>query len=271
MIVRGVHVDESRVSELHARMVASVCRVPRTAIDTLVVDFLAERYLDAKADVLTSGFLWEVIWQENIERRAITESTFLEECAWVILSAGMRDSVVRARFGDITSAFLCWRSADLIVANAHECRVRALRSFNHRGKIDAIVAAAAIVRESGIDALLEEVARSPEAALLRFPYIGPTTCRHLAKNLGADVAKPDRHVKRITMAVEYCCVDHMCADIAERVGERVAVVDVVLWRFATLHHDYVDHFKTPEEIGALRFGGARSEAASDLRNRSEVF
>src|SRR5204862_28581 len=36
--------------------------------------------------------------------------------------------------------------------------------------------------------------------LTRCPYIGPVTCWHLAKNVGMDVVKPDRHLVRMAQA-----------------------------------------------------------------------
>lgn len=61
------------------------------------------------------------------------------------------------------------------------------------------------------------------------PWIGKITKYHLAKNLGADVAKPDRWLVRLAEA-EGDTVDGLCQRLARETGDRVATVDVVLWR-----------------------------------------
>jgi hypothetical protein len=64
------------------------------------------------------------------------------------------------------------------------------------------------------------------------PYIGPVTWRHLAKNVGVAVAKPDRHLVRLSIALGRSSVDELCHEIAELVADPVSVVDVVLWRWS---------------------------------------
>jgi hypothetical protein len=65
---------------------------------------------------------------------------------------------------------------------------------------------------------------------------------HLAKNLGLPVAKPDRHLVRIAGAAGYPNVDALCKDISEITQHPPSVVDVVLWRFATIQPSYLDSF-----------------------------
>jgi hypothetical protein len=74
----------------------------------------------------------------------------------------------------------------------------------------------------------------PEPFLRSLPYIGQVTWRHLAKNLGADVAKADRHLARLAQATGRS-VDALCGEIADWLGEPTAVVGVVLWRWSVLH------------------------------------
>ena len=69
------------------------------------------------------------------------------------------------------------------------------------------------------------------------PWIGPITKYHLARNLGIDVAKPDRHLVRLAKRFGYnesTGVQQMCEELAERTRDRIGVVDVVLWRYANL-------------------------------------
>lgn len=53
--------------------------------------------------------------------------------------------------------------------------------------------------------------------------------RHLAKNLGCDVVKPDRWLERLA-AAEGTTPHLLCNRLAYASGDRIATVDVVLWR-----------------------------------------
>jgi thermostable 8-oxoguanine DNA glycosylase len=63
------------------------------------------------------------------------------------------------------------------------------------------------------------------------PYIGSITAVHLAKNLGFNVAKPDRHLVRLSRQFGYICAADLCSDIAKDTGEQVKVIDLALWRY----------------------------------------
>jgi hypothetical protein len=79
------------------------------------------------------------------------------------------------------------------------------------------------------------------------------TWRHLAKILGAPVAKADRHLVRLDAAAGRPSADVMCDVIGRWIGEPVAVVDIVLWRWSVLHaqdcrepRDGLPHRPTPQ-------------------------
>ena len=69
---------------------------------------LASVYLNAKERVIQAGFADEIDWQEEVSLEDVDEHTFLRECAWVVLSAGFREGILRRRFQDISKAFLEW-------------------------------------------------------------------------------------------------------------------------------------------------------------------
>lgn len=195
---------------------------------------LTDAYLIAKEIVIAAGYSDEIRWQESVRLEDVTESDFLAEHGYVALCSGMRQAVVRRKFPGIAEAFEQWPSAQFVVAHADACRERALAQFNHRGKIGAMIAAATIVVSEGFSRLKPLIAENALAQLRRFPYIGPVTVYHLAKNLGASVAKPDRHLVRIAEATGYDDVQTLCMRLSEECGDPVPVVDIVLWRFATL-------------------------------------
>jgi hypothetical protein len=77
--------------------------------------------------------------------------------------------------------------------------------------------------------------------------MGPATSHHLAKNIGLDVVKADRHLLRIAEKAGYNCPDELCETISEYVGDKKSVVDVVIWRFAATQSNYLDFFVTRDQ------------------------
>lgn len=203
---------------------------------------LAAVYLDAKRKVLDSGYAYEVDWQDDRSIRGLSESDFLSEAAWVVLSAGMREAVIRKLFPRVSRAFFNWTSAQAIVRNEAKCRADALRVFNHKGKINALIQIAATVHALGYNTVQKRLAADGLAFICELPYMGPATSYHLAKNLGLDVVKPDRHLLRVAKATSFPTPDELCRTIAAFTGERLSVVDLVIWRYATLDRQYVQHF-----------------------------
>ena len=195
---------------------------------------LARAYVHAKRSVLAAGFGWEILWQRSRLRTALSETVLLRETAWVILSSGMRETVIRSKFPAISASFLDWRSATDIARSAESCFQGAMRHFGSELKIKAICTVAATVTQKGFDRIVDEVQADPLTALQQFPFIGPITCFHLAKNLGIPVAKPDRHLSRLAECCGYSDTQAFCSTIAQFTGDPIDVVDIVLWRFAII-------------------------------------
>ena len=206
------------------------------------LDRLVTLYLSAKEYVAYSGYDVEIEWQASVELGNVTETVFLQEAAWVVLSAGFRESVVRRCFRSLSRAFLDWESAEAIVTNRGDCEREALAVFGNRRKIDAITEIARRVAEEGIEHVKAEIQRKGVAYLQEFPFVGPVTSFHLAKNLGIDVVKPDRHLVRMATLSGHESPFAMCSRVASAVGDSVAVVDLVLWRYATLNGAYETEF-----------------------------
>jgi hypothetical protein len=195
---------------------------------------LARAYVQAKRVVLASGFGWEIVWQRSRPSAGLSERALLREAAWVILSAGMRETVIRSKFPAISESFLDWRSAAEIAGSAESCFHAAIKHFGNELKIKAICTVAATVAQKGFDRIVEEVHADPLNALRQFPFIGAVTSFHLAKNLGIPFAKPDRHLARLAECCGCSNTQALCRDIAQFTGDPIDVVDVVLWRFATI-------------------------------------
>lgn len=195
------------------------------------IDQLVHAYLAAKRVVLNSGYAHEIAWQSA--PGPLTPEMFVREAAWVILCTGMSEAVINRLFPEFIDQ-LEGLSPDWLALNAATARKRALRIFGHERKIESILRIADTVRTLGPDGLSQNM-QNPEPFLLGLPYIGPVTWRHLAKNLGMPVAKADRHLTRFAKNAGRASVDELCAEISAWLGDPIPVVDIVLWRWSTLH------------------------------------
>lgn len=185
--------------------------------------------------VKNSPYADEPIWQSDVLETDFTESDFLREYAWVVLNSGFRESVVRSKFEYISLCFCDWESADEIIASQDQCVASALSSFANRRKLLAITSVARIIQVSGWDNLHKELNSDPLPAIEALPFMGKVTSRHLAKNIGIDCSKPDRHLARAATKFGYDTADLMCRDIGNRFSLNLAVVDIILWRYISEH------------------------------------
>lgn len=192
----------------------------------------ASYYVHARNVVECLGYMPEIEWQIAQDPSAITESEFLREAAWVVYCSGFRESVVRKYFDYLSLSFCDWESAESIVENSSGCVTAAMQVLRHERKHQAVVEIARNVAQLGFDEIKRRVQSAPLRALQGLPFIGPVTVLHLAKNLGFDVAKPDRHLVRLPRLLGYSEVYEMCRSIADFTGDPLRVVDLVLWRYS---------------------------------------
>ena len=188
-------------------------------------------YRKAKREVLSLGYAYEITWQQNQSPLLVGEQEFLREAAWVVYCSGFRESVVRRYFDFISLCFCDWQSAHEIAEKRHQCVTAAMQVMRNRRKHEAVAEIAARVAASGFESFKERLIAEPIETLRALPFIGSVTSLHLAKNLGFDVAKPDRHMLRLQASLGFSDVGAMCNAIAKESGDPVRVVDVVLWRY----------------------------------------
>ncbi|MCE5187410.1 MAG: hypothetical protein LLF76_14920 [Planctomycetaceae bacterium] len=203
---------------------------------------LATAYVDVKRKLIDDGFAGEIDWQESLSFGKISEREFIREAAWVILSAGMSERVIRRIFSKISDAFLNWESAALIRSSNSKCEKRALKVFGNRRKITAILKLTDRILLEGFETLRKKIEVGGVEYIRTLPFMGPATSQHLAKNIGINTAKADRHLSRIAKRANFSCPNDLCQYISNCVGDNVAVVDLVLWRFATITPNYLEYF-----------------------------
>lgn len=191
-------------------------------------------YREAEEAVIQAGYGWEVEWQKNRSLYLFSEQDLLREAAWVILCSGFRESSVRKRFNFISLCFCDWEAAQEISLRRERCISTAMSSFRNEAKLHAIARVAEMIEEAGFAHIRQAIFVDPIRELQKFPFIGPITSWHLAKNLGLNVAKNDRHLSRLARELGYSDAHDLCGHISELTGQSRAVVDVTLWRFAVL-------------------------------------
>ncbi len=163
------------------------------------------------------GFRSDFDWAESVVFPACPED-LTGEYAFVVVNSGMKATVARGIYDRLWPAILAGRSAST--------------EFGHQGKCAAIDRGW-LEREAWYAA----AAQLTGAPLVEWcgtrPWVGPITKWHLAKNLGADVAKPDRWLVRLAESHGET-VEGLCDRLAKDLGWRVGTVDVVLWRACAL-------------------------------------
>lgn len=175
----------------------------------------AKQYMDIKQWLINEGYDGEIDWQTNLQP-CKSAYDFHGETCWVILNSGMKEQIARQIWNKIKDA---WASG-----------IDIAEVFKHKGKVAAIK----LVTET-YEKLFENYQNAGNKIeyLKTIPFIGKITCYHLAKNLGHDCVKPDRHLVRI--ANDYNMTpDQLCEKISKETGDKKCVVDIVLWRAANL-------------------------------------
>lgn len=176
-------------------------------------------YLTLRERIIAAGFEHDVAWAETV-RAPLTASAFADEYIWVVLNSGMKNTV---------ACTIADRVYPTIQAGGSARDV-----FRHPGKAAAIDHVWML--RHCFFARFQMVKADPTAIVAfcrTLPWIGAITCWHLAKNYGADVAKPDRWLVRVAERSGET-VDGLCRRLSADTGDRIGTVDLVIWRSCTL-------------------------------------
>lgn len=173
-------------------------------------------YMAIKGQLILDGYGDEIKWQTELEP-CTSESLFRDEAIWVILNSGMREQIARIIHGRVWHAYNNGQNISEV--------------FGHKGKVAAIKY---ILKN--YYSLFDGYVKSDNKIeyLQEIPFIGTITKYHLAKNLGHDCVKPDRHLVRIAKEYGFNNCNEMCDKLSAETGDKVSVVDIVIWRAANL-------------------------------------
>lgn len=174
-----------------------------------------ERYQELRAAIIAEGYGDEVDWAQTVKAPEDADD-FAGQAIWVILCSGMKAQIARKIEAKVWHAI----KNDLPVAVV----------FGHKGKAAAIDT---IWRDRQRLFAAFNAADDKVEWCATLPWIGQITKWHLAKNFGVDCAKPDIHLSRL--AAHYKTTPaKLCADLAAITGDRIATVDLVIWRACNL-------------------------------------
>lgn len=176
----------------------------------------SDEYIELKRQIIALGFADEIAWAANIQP-CTSADDFAIEFTFVVCNSGMKAQIARRIFERIR------------LAQDHEESAHTV--FGHKGKASAIDAMWAGREEKFHEFSMLDSDAARVDFLATLPWIGQITKWHLAKNLGVNCCKPDRHLVRIAAASNETPAE-LCERIAEDLGDKVAVVDLVIWRAA---------------------------------------
>lgn len=153
----------------------------------------------------------DIRWSENVAPPANADD-FASEAIFVICNSGMKNTIARKIYDKVMAALQDGKTASTV--------------FGHAGKSAAIDDI-----WSRREALLADYHAATDKVEFceSLPWIGSITKFHLAKNFGANVAKPDVHLQRLADR-EGCTAQALCERLAAASGYRAATVDLILWR-----------------------------------------
>ena len=183
---------------------------------------LIKIYNNMKEIVLKEGYQHEIEWVKNIPKEPSKE-VFFTEYVWVVCSSGMKNSIARKIFNNFCN------NEDLnFQAIKHPHKKKAIKQVFKR-----------------LDFYYEHFKKSKNKLMFlkNLPHIGDITKYHLARNLGINVAKPDRHLKRISNLFDFNNVQDFCNEISQSTDDSIATIDLIIWRYATLVPNYLEILK----------------------------
>jgi hypothetical protein len=157
-----------------------------------------------------------------------SDRDLLQEYGWVVACCGLTAKAILPRWERLGAVLGHWAPAQAAAAPRHEV----LAVLANRRKIDAIQGLAAdLAREPG---QMQRLAAKPVKEVLAWmstlPFVGANNRYHLARNLGWDVIVKNGPVPRLA-GMLHTTAEQLCEGIAAETGERLRVVDLVLWQW----------------------------------------
>ena len=174
-------------------------------------------FYNAYASIIDSGYGSEVDCIDSIKPIEDQDPyAFLLEYVWVVLNAGMKEQVARKIYERYIENF------DISTIR-HPSKKKAIAGMmdNYHKKFNELMES-----DNKVDYLES------------FSWIGPITKYHLARNIGIDTVKPDRHLVRLAETFGFGDPLTMCKEIQKDNDTKLGTIDVILWRYCNLNPNY---------------------------------
>jgi len=178
---------------------------------------ISEHFIRAESRVVSAGYADEIEWAKNIPPfEKLTPEQFFEQYVWCVLNLGVREQIMRDEYDKFMETL------DVNV-------------IHNRFKKKKRVAV-----QTGLDNFVRwfgelKCAKDPVKYLHGLPLIGNITKWHLARNIGIDCSKPDRHMERLIAFYHYDSAMALCQEIQQIAPDlKIGVIDLILWRDCNL-------------------------------------
>lgn len=158
---------------------------------------------------------------------------FFSEYVWCVYVSGFNSKVVDKKIGALLAAFGSWRCHIDDVWEPHIWSMVG-RIVANRRKFDAVVKTKTLMQKMGWERFRAIFLTSTDH-IGDLPFMGPVMRHHLARNIGLDTVKPDRHLVRLASHFGFGDPAEMCGFLAESSRERIGVVDVALFYAASTY------------------------------------
>jgi hypothetical protein len=179
-----------------------------------VASKLFDYYRCAYNRVVAAGYQKEIYyWQDLGAFDTCIPEQFFSEYVWCVLNAGMKEQVARKIYNRF-----------MVVGD--------LSTIGHLGKRAAIKRG--IEEHAQWFRILQGIPDKIEY-LQTLPWIGPITKYHLARNIGIDCVKPDRHLTKLAKYLGYESPLTLCLEVQkEATYEKLGTIDYIFWRDCNL-------------------------------------
>jgi hypothetical protein len=193
----------------------------------------ALEFYDQAALDLSPAMVKQVDYYRRITSADVDPVRFWYEYIWCVYAGGFSARVLAMKWPELSDAYGDWGG----LTSAQRERVLAI--IRRPDKFEACLKVAQMMQ--GGQRLHPEswwggfkaVYLSTPKRMQGLPFIGPVTSYHLARNLGHEAVKPDLHLVRLAAHYGFHTPLDLCTFLAEQRGERVGVIDLVLFHAAS--------------------------------------
>lgn len=174
-----------------------------------------------------------VSWAKNLNPpetfRRMSFEEFVRKYCWVVYVSGFRASTIEKHFESLTKAYKDFDVQKLVNIKSP---TEALEIINNSRKADGFLRGVRQIHEEGYSQFQKRVLKDWKKTLQELPYIGQTTVRHLARDIGvADIPKDDLWLKKVAESFEAPSVDVLVDSLSEEFKLSKGTIDVVIWLF----------------------------------------